>query len=127
MPSDTSETLLVRRDGEAALFLNELRHKKDTALKLRIPLSRTDVPAVMAVSGKEGVAKGRDYRGVDVVAVTKAVPDSPWFIVAKVDEKEALHFQRLFSILVLTVFLGIIAAAAAAIGVVWQRNAKSQY
>ena len=127
VPSDTSETLLVRRDGEAALFLNELRHKKDTALKLRLPLSETNVPAVMAVSGKEGVARGKDYRGVNVVAALKAIPDSPWFLVAKVDEKEAFELQRLFSILILTLFLGIVAAVAAAVGVVWQRNAKSQY
>ncbi|MBI5341917.1 MAG: response regulator [Deltaproteobacteria bacterium] len=127
VPSGTSETLLVQRDGEAALFLNDLRHKKDTALKLRIPLSEKDVPAVMAVSGKEGVVKGRDYRGVNVVAALKSIPGSPWYLVAKVDEEEAFAVQRFFSVLILALVLGLVAASAAAVGVVWQRNAKAQY
>lgn len=61
IPSKTEETLLVRRDGDDALFLNDLRYRPGTALKLRIPLSRTDIPAVMAVLGKEGLVESRDY------------------------------------------------------------------
>jgi len=77
MPSETAETLLVERDGDQVLFLNELRHQKDTALKLRIPLSQQENPAVMAVMGKEGVVEGRDYHGVEVLAALKHIPDSP--------------------------------------------------
>jgi len=90
IPSWSAETLLVRREGDNVLFLNELRHQKDTALKLRIPLSREDVPAVMAVRGQEGVVRGTDYRGVDVLSYIAKVPGSPWFVVAKVDAAEAL-------------------------------------
>ena len=46
--SRTGETLLVRRDGNDVLFLNELRHPRDPAITLRIPLDRVNVPAVMA-------------------------------------------------------------------------------
>ena len=127
VPSRSSETLLVRRDGDSVLFLNELRHRRDTALKLRIPLSRTNVPAVMGVLGKEGVVHGADYRGVEVLSVVKAIPDSPWVMVAKVDAAEALEFQRFFSVLILALILVLIAAAVAAVGVVWQRNAKTHY
>ncbi|MBM4311327.1 MAG: hypothetical protein FJ119_10335 [Deltaproteobacteria bacterium] len=45
-PSSTAETLIVRRQGDDVLFLNELRFDKDAALRLRIPLTRRDVPAV---------------------------------------------------------------------------------
>ena len=63
--SKTAETLLVRRDGDNVLFLNELRHQHGTALKLRIPLTKTDVPAVMAVLGRKGsMEESKDYRGV---------------------------------------------------------------
>ena len=108
-PSPSAETLLVRRDGDAVLFLNDLRHQPDTALKLRIPLSRKDVPAVMAVLGKEGIVQGKDYRGVDVLSVLKAVPNSPWFMVAKVDEAEALSDWRFRSILILALVIGLLA------------------
>jgi PAS domain S-box-containing protein len=87
-PSETSETLLVRRQGEEVEFLNELRHRKDTALSLRIPLSKKQVPGVMAVHGKETIEEGMDYRGVPVLAAMRRIPDSLWFIVAKVDQEE---------------------------------------
>ena len=53
-PSRSAEALLVRREEDSVVFLNELRHQTDAALKLRIPLSWEGVPAVMAALGKEG-------------------------------------------------------------------------
>ncbi|MBI5550321.1 MAG: cache domain-containing protein [Desulfobacterales bacterium] len=103
-PSKTAETLLVRRDGESALFLNDLRHQPDAVLKQRIPLSRTDVPAVMAVLGRQGVFQGKDYRGVAVLAVLLPVPDSPWFMVAKQDKAEVFAEWRLRAFLILALF-----------------------
>ncbi|MCX7825745.1 MAG: hypothetical protein N2689_09325, partial [Verrucomicrobiae bacterium] len=85
VPSQTAETLLVRRDGGDALFLNELRHRTNTALSFRVPLTGANVPAVWAALGQVGTREGLDYRGVPVLAAVRAVPDSPWFMVAKVD------------------------------------------
>jgi PAS domain S-box-containing protein len=126
-PSRTAETLLVRREGDAALFLNDLRHQPDTALRLRIPLSQEDVAAVLAVLGKEGVVEGKDYRGVEVLSVLKAIPDSPWFMVAKVDAAEALSVWQSLSVLILGLIFVAVLAAAALVGVVWQRNQKAHY
>lgn len=39
-PSPTAETLLVRREGADALYLNELKYRKGSALSLRMPLAR---------------------------------------------------------------------------------------
>ncbi|MCU0236670.1 MAG: PAS domain S-box protein [Acidobacteria bacterium] len=89
-PSPTAETLLVRRDGRDVLFLNELRHRQGTALKLRLPLATADLPAAQAVKGKTGVLRGRDYRGVPVWTAVQPVPGTRWFMVAKVDEAEIL-------------------------------------
>jgi len=93
-PSRTAETLLVRRDGNYALFLNELKFQKKTALNLRIPLESKDTPAVKAALGQEGIVEGRDYRGVRVIADVRAVPDSPWFLVARMDASEAFGPMR---------------------------------
>ena len=89
-PSQSAETLLVRRDGVDVLFLNDLRHRANTALSLREPLTLQDLPAVQAVTGKTGLFQGKDYRKVDVLADLRPIPDSPWFIVAKVDASEIL-------------------------------------
>jgi len=100
IPSASSETLLVRKEGGEIVFVNELRHKKNTALKLRYPLERTDIPAVRAVLGKETYFEGADYRGVRVVSVLRKVEGTPWFLVAKTDieELEKPLKKRLFEI-----------------------------
>ena len=125
--SPSAETLLVRRDGDTVLFLNDLRHQPDTALTLRIPMSREDVPAVMAASGKEGVLHGKDYRGVEVLSALKAIPDSPWFMVAKIDEAEVLSAWRFDAMLILAALMGVMAALTAIAGIVWQRYRKAHY
>jgi PAS domain S-box-containing protein len=90
VPSKTAETLLIRREGEDAVFLNDLRFKTNAALSLRIPLTRTNNPAVRAALGHGGVVEGIDYRGVPVLAAVRAVHDSPWFLVARRDSAEIL-------------------------------------
>lgn len=94
VPSKSAETLLVRKDGEDVLFLNDLRHRPNSALSLREPLTRQDLPATQAVLGKEGVFQGRDYRGVEVLTDLRRIPESPWFMVAKVDAGEILAEAR---------------------------------
>lgn len=87
-PSRTAETMLVRREGEDVLFLNELRHRKGTALALRQPVALPMLPAAMAARGEAGTREGVDYRGEPVLAAVRAVPEMPWFMVAKVDQEE---------------------------------------
>lgn len=83
--SPSAETLLIRREGDDVLFLNELRHRKGTVLLLRFPISREDLPAARAARGQTGMVEGMDYRGVPVLASVRAVPGTKWFMVAKVD------------------------------------------
>ncbi|HEY6099294.1 MAG TPA: PAS domain S-box protein, partial [Anaeromyxobacter sp.] len=90
----TVETVLVRRDGEDVLFLNEPRHARGAALALRIPLSRGGMLAAQAAAGATGTREGLDYRGVHALAEIRAVPDSPWRLVAKVDHDEVFATER---------------------------------
>jgi PAS domain S-box-containing protein len=110
--SDSAESLLVKRDDNDVLFLNTLRHQADTALKLRIPLIQTDLPAAMAVEGRQGAAIGIDYRGIEVVSVLIPVPDSPWFMVAKVDAEEVFAPWRSRAVLI----IGLLACTLAMLG-----------
>jgi two-component system, cell cycle sensor histidine kinase and response regulator CckA len=63
VPSSTAETILVRRDGDDLLFLNDLRHREDTGLELRIPLSRTDLIETQAILWRQRVLQGRTIAG----------------------------------------------------------------
>ena len=126
-PSRSAETLLVRRDGNDALYLNELKFQKNTALNLRVPLTAIDVPAVKAALGREGIAEGVDYRGVRVAACVRAVPDSPWFLVDCMDTAEvyAPARERLWVTvgLVGALFLG----AGAGVGLIWRHQRARFY
>lgn len=102
-PSRTAETLIIRREGSDVLFLNELRFRKNAALRLRIPLERKEVIAVQAALGRNGIVEGVDYSGVPVLASVRAVPDSPWVLIARmgVDEIYAPLRQQLWTIIAL--------------------------
>ena len=87
--SPSAETLLVRREGDAVLYLNDLRHQPGTAMRLRYALAdQPGLPATRAVLGAEGLMEGRGYRGVWVLAELRRVPGTAWFMVAQVDAAE---------------------------------------
>ncbi len=124
--SKTGEFLIVTRDNDDVLFLNELRHRKDTSLQLRIPLANENVPAVMAVKGKKGIVEGVDYRGIPVVASLRPIPNSRWFLVTKIDKEEA--FAEVTERSYMNIFLSVllIISTALGIGFVW-RNQRVQF
>jgi len=122
VPSQTAETLLVRREGDKAVFLNELRFQRDAALTLRASLGNTDLPAAKAVLGQEGIVEGLDYRGAPVLAVLKAVPDSPWFMVARQDIEEVLAPMRAHFIQVVVMIGTLLFAVAAGISLIWRQQ-----
>jgi two-component system cell cycle sensor histidine kinase/response regulator CckA len=127
IPSRTAETLLVRRDGNDVLFLNNLKFGTDAALNLRIPLTKGENPAANAALGREGLVEGVDYRGVPAIAQVRRVPDAPWFLVARMDTSEvyAPLRERLWEIVGLAGAL--LLGAAGATGLVWRRQSMRFY
>ncbi|MFA4917690.1 MAG: EAL domain-containing protein [Thermodesulfovibrionales bacterium] len=125
-PSQTAETLLVRREGNEVVFLNELKFQKNTALNLRIPIEKTEILAVKAVMGQQGVIEGKDYRGVSAIGDVRAVPDSPWFLVARMDTSEV--YEPLRERLWIMVFIigALLICAGAGTGFVW-RHQRTQF
>ena len=126
-PSLTAETLLIRRDGDNVLFLNELRHRKDSALQLRIPLKDDNVAAVKAVNGAEGIINGVDYRGVPVLAVARKIPDTPWIMITKVDKEEIYAPLRERAWIAGTGMFFLIIGAAAGVWLWWWRQRTAFY
>jgi PAS domain S-box-containing protein len=90
VPSRSAESVLVRREGENVVFLSAGSDRPDAALNLQFPVSTPNLPAATAVRGETGVRVGRDYRGVPVFTSIRAVPDSTWHLVTKVDQAEIL-------------------------------------
>jgi PAS domain S-box-containing protein/putative nucleotidyltransferase with HDIG domain len=121
-PSTTAETLIVRKEGNEALFLNELRFQKDTALKLRTSLENINMPAVQAALGNEGIVEGVDYRGVPVIADVRAVPDSPWFMVARIETSEIYAPLTQMLSVVIALVSALLIGAGAGVGLVWRQQ-----
>jgi PAS domain S-box-containing protein len=127
VPSKTSESLLIMRRGDSIVFANELRHRKNTALNLTFPLTNKTLPAVMAELGKTGIFEGRDYRNVPVLSALAHVPNSPWYLVAKVDKSEifgTIHSAALLTLMIVLLF--IILAGSLIVGY-WHRYSKRMY
>ncbi|MBZ5703634.1 MAG: PAS domain S-box protein [Acidobacteriia bacterium] len=121
-PSQTAEMLLVRREGSDVLFLNELKFQKHTTLILRIPLTRQDAAAAKAVLGQEGIVEARDYRGVPVLAALRAVPGSPWFLVARLDATEVNAPLREQFLVIVCLIGSMLAFIAAVVGMLWREQ-----
>ena len=126
-PSDSAESLLVRREGAEVVFLNELRHQKNTALRLRLPVTQEQNPAAMAARGMEGITEGTDYRGVRVLSAIKPIKDSPWFLIAKVDQKEVYASVRERALLVVVLVGVMILAAGVTVGFFWRQRGAQFY
>jgi PAS domain S-box-containing protein len=126
-PSQTAETLIVRREGDEAVFLNELRFQAHSAMNLRMPLSRITMPAVQAALGREGIMEGVDYRGEPVAAALRTIPDAPWSLVARMDVKEvyAPLRERLWHLMVMIAVL--LFGVGAGAGFIWRQQRARYY
>jgi len=111
--SETGETLLVAREGDEIVFLNDLRHVKDAALNLRVPVTAARLPAAMALNGFSGLVRGTDYRGVDVLAAVNPLPGSSWAMVTKMDWDEVMAGTTRVAILLALLGLALLAALGA--------------
>ncbi|MHC1742448.1 MAG: GAF domain-containing protein [Syntrophobacteraceae bacterium] len=123
-PSLSSETLLAHRKGDSVVFLNTLKYQNDTALSLRYPVSSELLPAARGARNERGIVTGVDYRGVSVLAALESIPDSTWFLVAKVDSSEVYSPIRERAIWVAVAVAMMIGSAAVCLALIWNRQRK---
>jgi PAS domain S-box-containing protein len=127
IPNQTAEALLIRQEGKEVVFLNELRHRKNTALSFRIPISEHQRIASMAGWGVEGIVEGIDYRGSKVLAATQRVRGSPWILIAKIDRDEIYGSIRERGLSVLVLVGVLILAAGVTVGLIWRQQTAKFY
>lgn len=125
-PSPSAETMLVRRDGDQVLYLNELRHQHQTALSLRIPLNTPNSPSAMALrAGKASHMETSDRQGNAVLAASRPIAGTSWFVVAKIDRDEVLAGLRSLTLWVSLVALGAVAAIASSVWLLWRAQQRA--
>jgi diguanylate cyclase (GGDEF)-like protein/PAS domain S-box-containing protein len=118
----TGETLLVRRQKEDFLVLNDLRYRSRAALAMQLPPGSFGLPGETDAASEGRRGPTEDYRDKQVLAAYESVPGTSWWLVAKIDASEALYgLQDLAlktGLITLTALLGSIAL----VGLMWQRQ-----
>ena len=112
----TGETALAKSiDSEQAVFVAPLDSDPQAAFHRKINLITTTLPMRHALMGERGNGIGFDYRGRQVVAAWRYLPELNWGIVVKMDTDEVfapLHQQQknlLEVLLALMLFAGVVA------------------
>ncbi|MGR3219370.1 MAG: methyl-accepting chemotaxis protein, partial [Candidatus Anammoxibacter sp.] len=109
----TGETLVAKKIGNNAVFLNPLRHDKNAALKRKVVLgSKAGIPIQEAVQGKEGKGLSTDYRSKEIIAVWRYVPAMDWGMVAKIDTSEAFASIASLGLWIIWITIPIMALVA---------------
>jgi diguanylate cyclase (GGDEF)-like protein/PAS domain S-box-containing protein len=123
--SPSAESVLVRLDGDHVLYLNELRHRKGTALSLRKPLDSPESVTAIAVRRNEPLTmEGVDYRNIRVLAATHPIKGTDWHLVAKVDRDEVMALlNEMLKWVVLVAFIAIMVVASAVL-MLWRQQQR---
>lgn len=87
-PSKSAESVLLRPMDKGVVTLSGRRHVADTPGSHFMPPSGVISPPGLALAGQEGVIEHLDYRGTPALSVVRRVPDSPWYLVTKIDTAE---------------------------------------
>lgn len=120
----TLEVVLVRPDQENILFLSPL--KDDTApLTKRLSADPAQLDAAFAVAQPGTFGVRNDYRSREVLVTGRAVPNTPWTLVAKINRSEALAESDAWRASLITIVLLSLLAVVLTIVAVW-RHASSR-
>lgn len=112
----SGEAMFAQWDGDSALFTVPTRSLPDAAMKFKLNQQQIKTaPMFEALSGEAGSGIRTDYRGKQVVAAWRYLPELEWGMVIKVDADEAFAFlnqQRILSLVALALVMLFSAIAA---------------
>ncbi len=118
---DSSEVLLVRREGSSVVVLNDsLAHSPGQQLR---HIKSSDTQSMWAAFDRKGLGfvRGLDDDGDAVLAYAVLVRGTPWVLVAKLDEVEAFaELNRIMS-------LGLVMAGVLLALFAWWSIARQKY
>lgn len=86
---ETGETLLVRREEDRLVFLNDLRNQPDTALKASVSVGALLPETFMLDDKEEGIKEGLDYSSRKALIAFRYIPQLKWGLIVKQDASEA--------------------------------------
>ncbi len=118
----SAEALLVRREDSVIRYLSPLRGH--APLPLLLAENTPSLAAASALAAPGGFGLARDYRDREVLYTSRAVADTPWLLIYKVDRDEALAASdRRQSRRLVVLFLAILVVSATLVAA-WRHGAS---
>lgn len=127
-PRKSAETVIVRKDDHNGAKMVEYmsglkyRDKKDTIYS--VSADNPELVSAKAISGYDGIIEGYDYRGVKVLADINKVPDTPWYLISKIDTDEVYKELTKKAVLIFTVAILLILLVGSTIA--WAYNYRER-
>jgi len=88
---ETGETVIGQRMDDMAVIVAPLRHDPEATFRRHVTLGSAQAQALQeAVQGKSGRGVVIDYRGKEVLAVWRYLPNAHYGVVVKIDAEEML-------------------------------------
>jgi signal transduction histidine kinase/CheY-like chemotaxis protein/flagellar basal body-associated protein FliL len=125
--SKSGEVMVVRREGDSVLYLNELRFKTHTALNFKLPLTNKDLPATKGILGTRGIVEGIDYRGKKVLAALNQVPETNWILVTKIDTEELYESLQSKGLLIVIIVIILLITLVFGFIIIWRGREMNFY
>ncbi|MGC9999323.1 MAG: PAS domain S-box protein, partial [Bryobacteraceae bacterium] len=119
-PAGGGDTVLVRQEGDEALFLNRREQNGSARQLLHVPLSRRELVTAQAILGKRGLVEGQDWRGAPVVAAVRAVPGSQWLLISRIPVERIEGPIRRSAIQIVLVVVLLILVAGLGVTFLWR-------
>lgn len=119
--SASAEALLVQRGRGELLVLNSPRHAPVGPMQLRWPLPEHEISLA---NGRDAVAVfiGPDYRNEPVLGVLRAVPETTWAVLVKMDLAEIYKPIRERGLAVAGLLVALLLAADLGLTLLWRRR-----
>jgi len=122
VPSESAETAIIRKEGDQVVYLSKLRYDDAPVLSKFVDISDGDHPSALAAEGFVGIVDGINYRGHEVIADVRPVPDTPWFLVSRIDKSEALEPITIRQRITWALFSTIILILSGGLVLLWRQQ-----
>lgn len=108
--------VLVRREGDEVVNLNDLPGEPGSALRVRRPILDPILPAARAVAQGPGVMEGVDHRVVPIVSASRGIAGTDWVIVVSARQTEIYQSLRETAVTVAAVAFLLMAIVVLVVG-----------
>jgi len=113
--SQSGESFIASSNANSVSILSPLKFRGDAPLDFKISTRGSQPPVVKGSTGYEGIYRGFDYRGVDVISVIRKIPVTNWIFVTKIDVEEVVSdiardtvlLSTIIGLSLMTLFIGL--------------------